>query len=78
MSGTGWLDLGARQKIADGRWVLNLSVRDAFATRIFESTLTQPSFTQYDWTRRGRFVILGLSYGFGKGEAMQFAGQKQF
>lgn len=78
VSGTGWLDLGARQKIADGRWVLNLSVRDAFATRIFESTLTQPSFTQYDWTRRGRFVILGLSYGFGKGEAMQFAGQKQF
>jgi outer membrane receptor protein involved in Fe transport len=78
ISGTGWLDFGARQKLADGRWVLNLSVRDVFATRIAESFLTQPDFTLYDWTRRGRFIIIGLSYGFGKGEAMQFAGQKQF
>jgi outer membrane receptor protein involved in Fe transport len=78
MSGTGWLDLGLRQKMANGRWVLNLSVRDVFVTRIAESQLQQPNFTLYDWSRRGRFVILGLSYGFGKGEAMQFAGQKQF
>jgi outer membrane receptor protein involved in Fe transport len=78
MSGTAWLDLGLRQKMANGRWVLNLSVRDVFITRIAESQLQQPNFTLYDWSRRGRFVILGLSYGFGKGEAMQFAGQKQF
>ncbi|MEO0339022.1 MAG: TonB-dependent receptor [Bacteroidota bacterium] len=78
VSGTSWMDIGARQKIADGRWVLNLSIRDAFVTRIFESQLNQPNFSLYNWNRRGRFVIIGLSYGFGKGEAMQFAGQKQF
>ncbi|MEN0003411.1 MAG: TonB-dependent receptor [Bacteroidota bacterium] len=78
ISPTGWLDLGARQKLAGGRWVLNLSIRDVFITRIFESQLTQNNFTLYDWSRRGRFVIFGVSYGFGKGEAMQFAGQKQF
>ncbi|MEM0941876.1 MAG: outer membrane beta-barrel family protein [Bacteroidota bacterium] len=78
ISGTSWLDFGARQKFAEGRWVLNLSIRDVFASRIFESQLNQPDFTLYNWSRQGRFIIIGLSYGFGKGEAMQFAGQKRF
>ena len=56
----------------------HVSVRDAFASQINESVTTQPSFYLYEYQRRGRFVTVGLSYGFGKGEAMEFAGQKRF
>jgi hypothetical protein len=32
----------------------------------------------YDYGLRGAFVTVGLSYGFGKGEAMEFGAQKRF
>lgn len=73
-----FLDLGLRQKIMKGKAVINLSVRDLFASRVMERNTFQPEFSLYDRRQRGRFVTLGFSYGFGKGEAMEFSGQKQF
>ncbi len=78
ISGYLFADLGVRKKIMNGKTILNLSVRDIFASRIFESETVQPSFYLYDYRLRGRFVTVGISYGFGKGEAMQFSGQKRF
>ena len=73
-----FMDLGLRKKILKGRGVFNLSVRDLFASRIQERIIEQDAFYLYDWGRRGRFITLGFSYGFGKGEAMEFSGQKRF
>lgn len=78
MSGYLFADLGVRKKIMKGKTIVNLSVRDVFASRIFESETRQPSFYLYDYRLRGRFITLGVSYGFGKGEAMEFSGQKRF
>lgn len=71
-------DLGLRKKIINGKGVLNLSVRDVFASRIMESVTDQAEFYLYNRRQRGRFVTVGFSYGFGKGEAMEFSGQKRF
>ena len=70
-------DLGLRKKILKGRGVFNLSVRDIFASRIQESKTNQSNFYLYNWSKRGRFVTFGFSYGFGKGEAMEFSGHKR-
>ncbi len=72
-----FLDLGLRKKILKGRGVFNLSVRDLFASRVRESTITQEEFYLFSRQQRGRFVTFGFSYGFGKGEAMEFSGQKR-
>ena len=77
-SGYFFMDLGVRKKVMKGKTILNLSVRDVFASRIDESVTTQPSFNLYNFRQRGRFITVGISYGFGKGEAMEFSGQKQF
>ena len=73
-----YMDMGARKKLFKGRCIINLSVRDVFASRFYETTVDQPDFALYSHRRQGRFVTLGMSYGFGKGEAMQFSGQKMF
>ncbi len=78
VSGFPFADLGLRKKMMKGRTILNLSVRDLFASRISETETVQPSFYLYDYRQRGRFVTIGISYGFGKGEAMEFSGQKRF
>ncbi|MEZ4883145.1 MAG: TonB-dependent receptor [Chitinophagales bacterium] len=70
-------DLGVRKKVFKGKAILNLSVRDVFASRIFETETLQPNFYIYNRNQRGRFVTFGVSYGFGKGEAMEFSGQKR-
>ena len=70
-------DLGLRKKILKGRAVFNISIRDIFASRIRESRTSQPTFYVYSWGQRGRFMTLGFSYGFGKGEAMEFSGQRR-
>jgi outer membrane receptor protein involved in Fe transport len=70
-------DLGLRKKLMKGRGVISLSVRDVFASRIQESTTFQPEFYLYSFRQRGRFITMGFSYGFGKGEAMEFSGQKR-
>ncbi|MGK7395537.1 MAG: TonB-dependent receptor domain-containing protein [Candidatus Cyclobacteriaceae bacterium M3_2C_046] len=77
-SGYWFVDLGLRKKLMKGKTILNLSIRDVFATRIFESETIQPSFYLSNYHLRGRFITFGISYGFGKGEAMQFGGQKRF
>ncbi len=72
-----FMDLGLRKNILKGKAVLNLSVRDLFASRVDESQIAQADFEVYNRRQRGRFVALGFSYGFGKGEAMQYSGQRR-
>ena len=67
-------DFGLRYKLMKGRAVFNLSVRDVFASRIRENVTEGEDFYAYSFRQRGRFVSLGFSYGFGKGEAMQYGG----
>lgn len=73
-----FMDFGARKKILKGKAILNLSIRDVFASRVFESITEQPTFYLRNFRQRGRFVTFGISIGFGKGEAMEFSGQKHF
>ena len=70
-------DCGLRKKILKGKGVFNLSIRDIFASRRMESETNQPDFYLYNLRTRGRFIVLGFSYGFGKGEAMEYSGQKR-
>ncbi|WP_298494811.1 outer membrane beta-barrel family protein [uncultured Algibacter sp.] len=70
-------DLGLRKKILKGKVILNLSIRDIFASRISQTTTTQPDFYLFNSRQRGRFVSFGVSYGFGKGEAMEFSGRRR-
>ena len=74
VSGFAFADAGLRKKIWKGKAVVNLSVRDIFASRIRESIVDQPSFYSYSFSQRGRFITLGFSYSFGKGEAMSYTG----
>lgn len=67
-------DIGIRKKIWKGKAVINLAVRDVFATRIYQNYVNQPSYSLYTYSSRGRFITLGFSYSFGKGEAMTYSG----
>jgi len=73
-----YADAGLRKKLFKKKAVVNLSVRDIFASRIRESEADQNNFYSYNRGYRGRFITLGFSYGFGKGEAMEFSGQKRY
>ncbi|MCB0689200.1 MAG: TonB-dependent receptor [Saprospiraceae bacterium] len=77
ISSNAFADAGLRKKLFKGKGVINLSVRDIFASRIRERISNQADFYLYDWGKRGRFVALGFSYGFGKGEAMEFSGMRR-
>lgn len=69
------IDFGLRKKILNGKGVINLSIRDMFATRTRESTRNIPDqFYTYNKRQRGRFFTIGFSYGFGRGQAMTFSG----
>lgn len=71
-------NLGIRKKILNGKGVINLSVRDVFASRARESVRTvADEYYVYNHRQRGRFFTIGFSYGFGKGEAMEFSGAKR-
>jgi outer membrane receptor protein involved in Fe transport len=70
-------DIGIRKKIIKGKVMVNFSVRDAFASRVQENEIVSTDFSQYSYRRRGRFVTFGISYGFGKGEAMEFSSNKR-
>jgi len=72
-----FMDLGIRKKIVKGKAVVSLSVRDVFASRIQESVIIQDDYYNYRFGQRGRFIALGFSYGFGKGEAMEYSGGKR-
>jgi|AntRauTorckE5430_2_1112549.scaffolds.fasta_scaffold01788_2 outer membrane receptor protein involved in Fe transport len=70
-------DLGLRKKLFKGKGAVSFSIRDIFASRIQESIIDQTEVYQYSRQLRGRFVTLGFSYGFGKGETMQYSGQRR-
>lgn len=70
-------DFGMRYKILSGKGVFNFSVRDVFASRISKNTIDQDNFYIFSSRQRGRFITLGFSYGFGKGEAMQYSGARR-
>ncbi|AYN69633.1 TonB-dependent receptor [Euzebyella marina] len=72
-----FMDMGLRKNLFKGKAVINLSIRDLFASRVNESQIAQADFEVYNRAQRGRFVALGFSYGFGKGEAMQYSGQRR-
>ncbi|WP_233702535.1 TonB-dependent receptor domain-containing protein [Hyunsoonleella flava] len=72
-----FLDIGVRKKILKDKGVINLSIRDVFKSRFFENFITQGNSEAYSWSRRGRFIAIGFSYGFGKGEAMEYSGGKR-
>jgi len=76
-SGYAFLDLGVRKKIFKGKVILNLGVRDLFKSRIQERFVNQPTFESYSFSQRGRFITFGISYGFGKGEAMTYSGRRR-
>jgi len=71
------LDGGIKLKILNGKGIFNFSARDIFASRIRESTIDQNEFFVFSSGMRGRFLTLGFSYGFGKGEAMQYSGGRR-
>lgn len=71
------LNLGIRKKILKGKAVVNLGIRDIFASRYFEYTVNTPDIYLYNRRQRGRFMTLGFSYGFGKGEAMTYSGGRR-
>lgn len=70
-------DFGMRYKLKDGRAVISASVRDIFASRIRENIIDQEDFYAYSFGQRGRFMSIGFSYGFGKGEAMEYSGRRR-
>ncbi len=70
-------NIGVRKKLFKGKLVANLSIRDIFKSRISENRTHQPTFSTYNRFQRGRFMAFGLSYGFGKGEAMEYSGRRR-
>lgn len=77
LSQNAFANFGARYKIMKGRGVFSFSVRDIFASSVRENTIDQQTFYLYSRSARGRFITFGFSYGFGKGEAMQYSGQRR-
>ena len=75
--GNTWANLGARYKILNGKGIFSLSVRDLFASRIRQTTVDQETFFTFRSGQRGRFITFGFSYGFGKGEAIQYSGGRR-
>ena len=67
-------DFGLRYKLKGGKSVFSFSIRDVFASRFRESLISGSDFEIYSFRTRGRFIALGYSYSFGKGEAIEFKG----
>ncbi|NNK90382.1 MAG: TonB-dependent receptor, partial [Saprospiraceae bacterium] len=76
-SGNLFADIGIRYKIMNGKGVFNFSVRDLFRSRFRENESEFNEFYAYSYSTRGRFITFGFSYGFGKGEAMQYSGNRR-
>jgi outer membrane receptor protein involved in Fe transport len=77
ITGYAFMDLGIRKKIFKGKAIVNLGIRDVFESRVYEQFVTQSTFETYSSSQRGRFITLGISYGFGKGEAMTYSGGRR-
>ncbi len=74
-SGFAFANFGLRKKLWNGKAVINFSIQDIFASRIRENTISQTDANVYNFSQRGRFITLGASYSFGKGEAMNYSGR---
>lgn len=70
-------DFGMKYKLNGGGSVFNLSIRDVFASRVRKVTIDQDELFLFSSSQRGRFITLGYSYSFGKGEAMHFSGRRR-
>lgn len=77
VSANTFMDLGLRKKIINGKVVASFSIRDVFASRFRENVISQEDVYSYTYGQRGRFITFGLSYGFGKGEAMEYSGGRR-
>jgi len=74
-----YADFGVKKKFMKGRAVVNFSVRDVFKSRKYINISDQDTFYRYNERLRGaQQAVLGFSYGFGKGDAMEFSGHKMF
>lgn len=74
-----YADIGIRKKILKGKLIVNANIRDVFASRVFNPiTVSEQNFSLNKKEKDGRFVTVGISFGFGKGEAMEFSGVKSF
>lgn len=72
-----FLNLGARKKLLKGKGVISVNIRDLFATRVRENQTIRNDFNIWSRSVYGRFWVIGFSYGFGKGEAMEFRGRRR-
>lgn len=72
-----FLNLGARKKLLRGKGVISVNIRDLFATRVRENQTIRKDFNIWSRSVYGRFWVIGFSYGFGKGEAMEFRGRRR-
>lgn len=72
-----YMDAGVRVKLFKGKGIINIGVRDAFASRIQIDRIDQDDYYLFSRSTRGRFLTLGFSYGFGKGEAMSYSGGRR-
>ncbi len=72
-----YMDMGLRKKLFKGKLVANFTVNDLFASRVSVSETNRDTFYLYNRGYRGRTFIFGLSYGFGKGEAMTYSGGRR-
>ena len=77
ISNNTFANLGLRKKIMKNKGTINLSIRDIFASRVWEMETNQSESYIYSRRQRGRFITLGLNYSFGKGEAMEYSGQRR-
>ena len=75
ISGSASVDVGIRKKINKGKFIINAGIRDLFDSSIRESTTDQPGYYLFSRAKRRRTFTLGISYGFGKGEAMTYSGR---
>lgn len=72
-----FLNLGARKKLLKGKGVISFNIRDIFATRVRENYTIRNDFNIWSRSAYGRFWVVGFSYGFGKGEAMEFRSRRR-
>ena len=75
-SPTEFLNIGVRKKLLKGKGVISINIRDLFVSRINENQAIRENFNILTRSVYGRFWVISFSYGFGKGEAMEFKGRR--
>jgi len=70
-------DFGFRKKMMKGKAVISIGISDIFNTRAHEFEMSEENYYTYSFRRHERMMTLSFSYGFGKGEAMEFSGARR-